>query len=64
MVLTTAEAIEDQANRRFQGDVRRVLNVVKLGVVCRGAKEAAGFCRKLRHHPRVRFFLCVCFFAD
>lgn len=54
MVLTSIESIEDEAKRRFGGDARKVLNVVKLAVVCRGAKEAAQFCRKLKQHPQVR----------
>lgn len=53
VVLNTVEQIEDEAKRCCQGDVRRVMNVVKLAVVCRGAKEAADFCRKLKQHPQV-----------
>lgn len=61
IVLTTVEDIEEEAKRYHQGDVRRVLNVVKLVVICRGAKEAAEFCRKLKYHTQV--CLCVCLYC-
>ncbi|CAN0300937.1 unnamed protein product, partial [Ectocarpus sp. 8 AP-2014] len=54
IVLTTVEDIEQEAKRYHQGNVRRVLNVVKLVVVSRGAKEAAEFCRKLKYHTQVK----------
>lgn len=51
----TVERIKEQAMKYFNGNVRRVLYMVKVAVVCRGAKDAAGFCRKLRQHPQVTF---------
>lgn len=59
--MLTAEGIKEEATRHFDGDVRRVLYMVKVTVVCRGAKEAAAFCRKLKQHPQVRAVFCFCF---
>lgn len=50
----TLEGMEFEACRRFDGDVRRLLNIVKVTVICRGPREAAAFCRKLKQHPQVR----------
>lgn len=46
-------AIEEDAMRCFEGDVWRVLTVLKAVVSCRGAKDAAKFCRQLKAHPQV-----------
>lgn len=51
--LLTEDGIEEEALAHYDGDVTRVLNVVQMVVVCRGAKEAATFCRQLKAHPQV-----------
>lgn len=54
--MLTLNEVKEEARNYFNGDVRRVLNIVSVAVACRGPKEAADFCRRLKRHPQV----CLC----
>ena len=61
-VALSAEEVELEARRVSDGDVRRVLSMVKIEIVCKGPREAAAFCRKLKQHPQARYFWSVVVF--
>ena len=57
--MMTLDEAREEARIYFNGDVRRVLTIVRVAVACRGPKEAADFCRRLKRHPQVCVFRCL-----
>lgn len=50
----TESEVDEEAKDKFSGDVRRVLNILRVTVVCHSGRDAANCCRQLKANSRVR----------
>lgn len=57
----TESEVDEEAKEKFSGDVRRVLNILRVTVVCHSGRDAANCCRQLKANSRVRLRALLCF---